>query len=105
MPKSHAQGSHRGLAAAADGVFGRFGRMFPDQVGPEYPPDNLWALAQTMIKVDDGQFFNAGDDDENLLIPAGYTYFGQFVDHDLTLDKTSVGEQEKDPDAVENFRT
>lgn len=105
MPKSHEQGSHRGLNAAADGAFGRFGRMFPDLIGPEYHPDNLWELAQTMIKVDDGQFFNAGDDDENLLIPAGYTYFGQFVDHDLTLDKTSVGEQEKDPVAVENFRT
>ncbi|MTH90836.1 MAG: hypothetical protein F2939_04260, partial [Actinobacteria bacterium] len=26
------------------------------------------------------------DAEENLDIPAGYTYFGQFVDHDLTLD-------------------
>ena len=23
-------------------------------------------------------------------VPAGYTYFGQFVDHDLTFDKTKV---------------
>jgi len=31
-----------------------------------------------------------GDDpEENLWVPAGYTYFGQFVDHDLTFDSTS----------------
>ncbi len=30
------------------------------------------------------------DPEENLKVPAGYTYFGQFVDHDLTFDTTSV---------------
>jgi hypothetical protein len=29
------------------------------------------------------------DPEENILVPAGYTYFGQFVDHDLTFDSTS----------------
>lgn len=29
---------------------------------------------------------NERDAEENVDIPAGYTYFGQFVDHDLTLD-------------------
>ncbi|MEW9582963.1 peroxidase family protein [Paraburkholderia sp. DGU8] len=29
------------------------------------------------------------DPEENLWVPAGYTYFGQFVDHDLTFDSTS----------------
>ena len=29
------------------------------------------------------------DPEENLLLPAGYTYFGQFIDHDLTFDSTS----------------
>ena len=105
MPKSHAQGSHRGLNAAADGAFGRFGRMFADLTGPEFDPKQLAKLAATMIKVDDGQFFNESDDDENKLIPAGYTYFGQFVDHDLTLDKTSIGAQENDPAAISDFRT
>lgn len=32
-----------------------------------------------------------GDDpEENLWVPAGYTYLGQFVDHDLTFDSTST---------------
>ena len=29
------------------------------------------------------------DDQENPFVPAIYTYFGQFVDHDLTLDTAS----------------
>ena len=90
---------------AVAGGYGRFGRLFPRQIGIEYSEDALWQLAETMIKADDGQFFNQSDEDENVLIPAGYTYFGQFVDHDLTLDTTSIGERENDPAAVENFRT
>lgn len=38
-------------------------------------------------------------------IPAGYTYFGQFVDHDITLDTTSLTAREIDPDQIINFRT
>jgi hypothetical protein len=41
----------------------------------------------------------------NPRIRAGYTFLGQFIDHDITLDVTSSLEQENDPDAVENFRT
>jgi Animal haem peroxidase len=43
--------------------------------------------------------------DENDLIPAGYTYFGQFVDHDITFDPASSLQQTNDPDALEDFRT
>jgi len=32
---------------------------------------------------------DGADPEENLWVPAGYTYFGQFVDHDLTFDNTS----------------
>lgn len=38
-------------------------------------------------------------------IPAGYTYFGQFIDHDITLDTTSLKARQIDPDRVLNFRT
>lgn len=105
MARSHFQGDHRGLSAAADGSFGRFGRMFDGLEGPEFDEEALAALAKSMIKEDDGQFFNKSDGDENVRLPAGYTYFGQFVDHDLTLDTSSIGESEADPDAVSNFRT
>ncbi|NHA69823.1 peroxidase family protein, partial [Phycicoccus flavus] len=38
-------------------------------------------------------------------IPAGYTFFGQFVDHDLTLDETSILGSTADPDDVVDIRT
>ncbi|WP_375464172.1 heme peroxidase family protein [uncultured Methylobacterium sp.] len=43
--------------------------------------------------------------DENPTIPAGYTYFGQFIDHDLTFDPNSSLQKQNDPDATEDFRT
>jgi hypothetical protein len=37
---------------------------------------------------------------------AGYTYFGQFIDHDITRDKTPLLDVEgKDPDTIENERS
>lgn len=53
-----------------------------------YSPHQLAILADDMKggvdTVKDGP-----DPEENLWVPAGYTYFGQFVDHDLTFDNTS----------------
>jgi hypothetical protein len=45
------------------------------------------------------------DDEENLGIPAGYTYLGQFIDHDITFDPASSLDQQNDPDALIDFRT
>lgn len=42
---------------------------------------------------------------ENPEIPAGYVYVGQFVDHDITFDPTSVLQRRNDPDGLVNFRT
>ncbi|MGE2717544.1 peroxidase family protein [Mycolicibacterium litorale] len=38
-------------------------------------------------------------------IPAGYTYFGQFIDHDITFDPTSSLQRQNDPNRLFNFRT
>ena len=43
--------------------------------------------------------------DENPTIPAGYTYFGQFIDHDLTFDPNSSLQKQNDPNATVDFRT
>lgn len=77
---------------------GKFGRMFPTLPGLQVDDASLNDLAQAMM--DDGS--QTGD---NPGIPAGFTYLGQFIDHDITLDLTSLGEKMRDPMAVENFRT
>jgi hypothetical protein len=45
------------------------------------------------------------DPEENSGISAGYTYFGQFIDHDLTFDPASSLQKQNDPDALVDFRT
>jgi hypothetical protein len=42
---------------------------------------------------------------ENPDIPAGYTYVGQFVDHDITYDPLSSLQRQNDPLALRSFRT
>ena len=80
---------------------GKFGRMFPElQPLDNVPEPAMKALAAAMRDL-------APDsaDGDNKKIPAGYTYLGQFIDHDITFDTTSIQEMRVDPLAVENFRT
>jgi hypothetical protein len=53
-----------------------------------YPAHLLVNLAAS-IKADIDTVKDGADPEENLWVPAGYTYFGQFIDHDLTFDNTS----------------
>ncbi len=53
-----------------------------------YPPHLLTDLALSMAAEPD-TVKDGADAEENLWVPAGYTYFGQFIDHDLTFDNTS----------------
>src|ERR1700693_4947675 len=64
-----------------------FTSLFPLRSSP-YPVDKLLALAESM-KGDVDTVKDGADPEENLWVPAGYTYFGQFIDHDLTFDSTS----------------
>jgi hypothetical protein len=45
------------------------------------------------------------DDEENNGIDSGYTYLGQFIDHDITFDPASSLQQRNDVDALVDFRT
>jgi hypothetical protein len=65
----------------------RFVRLLPENPTP-FSSASLEALAKLMIVADDA-LNDGADAEENLAVPAGYTYFGQFIDHDLTLDTTS----------------
>lgn len=88
-------------------VLGPFGRMFrklaawvPPGASEVEKDTNIRALAETMFEVD-------GRDPalDNKKIPAGYTYFGQFVDHDITFDPASSLTKQNDPNRLHNFRT
>lgn len=48
---------------------------------------------------------NKVDPEENQGIAAGYTYAGQFIDHDITFDPASSLQKQNDPDGLVNFRT
>jgi hypothetical protein len=53
-----------------------------------YDPKDLAELARSM-KGEIDTVKDGPDPEENILVPAGYTYLGQFIDHDLTFDSTS----------------
>jgi len=82
---------------------GRFGAMFK-RLPPFAPPDDLLeALARTMVEdqtIPDDQNLNTSP-----RLFAGFTFIGQFIDHDITFDNTPLDLQQADPDARVNFRT
>lgn len=101
---------------------GRFGRLFRHLPVFSSKPDSMVVLGVATLqpietdaqgnKVLDTQLGQV-DPDENtstltngqLRLPAGYTYFGQFVDHDITFDPVSSLTRQNDPNALVDFRT
>ena len=98
---------------------GRFGRLFPTL--PPFADDTPTirdALAQLGAA---GGPMDPGDDltdpvtlvtdpakslqnPNNPAISAGFTFLGQFLDHDMTFDPTSGLARRQDPEAIRNFR-
>jgi hypothetical protein len=112
MPSSRGLGNHGGVRGAdfapkSLSMQGRFGRMFRQLCPAEFSPQALLALglAMTAEKEDAPTPETEIDDEENQGINAGYTYLGQFIDHDLTFDPASSLQKQDDPDATVDFRT
>jgi hypothetical protein len=90
---------------------GPFGRIFRALPPADFGADDaaslqaLGALASKMISVVDPKDPKDGPDNEESGIPAAYTYFGQFIDHDLTFDPASSLQKQNDPDALVDYRT
>src|ERR1700674_2249288 len=88
---------------------GRFGRMFRSLPAAKYGKDenesrtNLMKLGDLMTSSFDPP--KDAPDTEESGIPALYTYFGQFIDHDITFDPNSSLIKHTDPDALTDFRT
>jgi hypothetical protein len=89
---------------------GRFGRMFrrphPTPSYGKTDADSRAAL-KTLGKLmtSDLDLPKDGLDGEESGIPALYTYFGQFIDHDITFDPMTTLMSNFDPDALTDFRT
>jgi hypothetical protein len=107
--RSHPHGVLRGLESTLHSHFlqGRFGRMFRTLPAAKFSTDALMKLgAQMTAKVEPVPTPETEHDpEENPGISAGYTYFGQFIDHDLTFDPASSLQKQNDPDALVDFRT
>jgi hypothetical protein len=74
--------------------------MFPELRALTPPLEALEELGDAM---NDAKPESPRGDNKN--VPAGYTYLGQFIDHDITFDTTALQEIIVDPLAVRNFRT
>lgn len=114
---------HAGLGESTPGsVFydqGRFGRLFPTL--PAFAPDTpLIRDALAELGAPHGPM-DANDDlsdpiklitdaarslhnPDNPTMTAGFTFLGQFLDHDMTFDPTSSLARQQDPESIRNFR-
>jgi hypothetical protein len=88
---------------------GRFGRIFRALPPADYGDNDagsgkhLAKLGKAMVAEFDPP--SSDPDPEESGIPAVYTYFGQFIDHDLTFDPASSLQRQDDPDALIDYRT
>ncbi len=78
----------------------RFGRMLPELPALYTDPRHLAAIGDK-----NGPLRSTGPAKKTNSIPAGLIFFGQFVDHDVTLDLTSSFARLDSPEATTNFRT
>jgi hypothetical protein len=101
----------RGLMSTAKSPSfqGSFGRMFRSLPAATYGATDAQSRAALMTLGDamTSSFDPPKDgfDGEESGIPALYTYFGQFIDHDITFDPMTTLIQHSDPDALTDFRT
>ncbi len=109
------------LAPHSKFYHGPFGRICPDL--PAWSPpvpekdvdDYLFKIANDLMVEEPGVLPGDIANDPGLIqdledkfsskIPAGYTYFGQFIDHDITFDPASSLMRQNDPNGLRNFRT
>lgn len=84
---------------------GRFGRLFRNL--PAFAPADadLVALAGTVIEEKSDAELPGDPSNIQEGLVAGFTYLGQFIDHDLTFDPVSLLGRINDPDALHDFRT
>jgi len=82
---------------------GRFGRLFPELPGQNASADALLEYGAADGPLERRGNVHEGLGEDNPRIPAGWPFFGQFIAHDITHDRSPLREEE-DVAAVQNFR-
>ena len=117
MPHGHANLGETPRSPSYDR--GRFGRLFPAL--PPFAEDTQPVRDALAALGAPGGPMNAGDDlsdpltlitdpaksannPNNPALTAGFTFLGQFLDHDMTFDPTSSLARRQDPESIRNFR-
>jgi hypothetical protein len=106
LPRFH--GLVRGLneVGSSPQFEGRFGRMFRTLPPARFTEEDLKNLANRMVaEVEEEESSEDEIDPEEGTIEAGFTYLGQFIDHDLTFDPNSSLQKQNDPEGLVDFRT
>ena len=86
------------------GAIDKYGRMFPDLPALDIPDELLLALGRSGAVMDDTSTDAEMDSGDNPCIPAGFTFFGQFIAHDITADRSML-QHHANVDELHNFRT
>ena len=98
---------------------GRFGRLFPAlppfaddtnkvkqalrELGAKHGPmDAQDDLSNPITLITDPT--KSVNNPDNTRMTAGFTFLGQFIDHDMTFDPTSSLRRQQDPESIRNFR-
>lgn len=104
------------MPAAADAAEQMFGRMFPELPAYDAPSDAaLTTLTAAGTTASPGPLFDTNvtasttpptfpNDDNPNNVSSFFTYFGQFLDHDMTLDLLPLPSSFVDPTTIPNFR-
>ena len=79
---------------------GRYRRLFEDLPGLEADERALHALGRPGGPADMG----ADGEGSDASVEAGWPFFGQFIAHDITADRSPLGHR-ADPEQIRNFRT
>src|SRR5262245_40553790 len=104
MPSGHGSAS-RGMTVlpGTHGTSGSFGRMFPN-----LPARQATGLERAKEFGLPGGIMDGGpttDEQLNRGFAAGFTFLGQFIDHDLTLDATSSFDRPAEAGGLVDFRS
>ena len=83
---------------------GRYRRLLEDLPPLEVDEESLHALGRPGGPCDAGIEFVDDADDADARVAAVWPFFGQFVAHDITADRSPVGHR-GDPGQIRNFRT